>query len=367
MIWLAYIAVVFVIVQLVVAGINLVARQSFPEPGKAPSPLVSVLIPARNEAHNLPDLLSSLQKQVYDPVEVIVFDDQSTDGTAGVVERFAAADPRIRLIRSGGLPEGWLGKNYACHSLAASARGAYLLFLDADVRINSRLIVSTVAFSQRYRTGLLSIFPQQLMVTPGEWATVPVMNFILLTLLPLILVRRSRYPSLSAANGQFMLFERELYLMHQPHERMKANKVEDIEIARYYKEQGIPVACLAGNGEITCRMYQGFREAVNGFSKNVVCFFGNSYLLAILFWVITTFGFIPVFAAMGMNVGLAYVAMVLLVRTFVSIVSRQSVLRNLVFLPVHQLVLGYFIYSAFMLKKSKKQQWKGRYISHMLI
>src|SRR5690606_28081384 len=137
------------------------------------------------------------------------------------------------------LPKGWLGKNNACHNLAQHAKGKYLLFLDADVRVGDSIIKNTVSFTKKHKLGLLSIFPMQIMETLGEQSTVPNMNYILLSLLPLLLVRNTNFSSLAAANGQFMHFHAEIYPQTLPHQRMKNSKVEDIKIARFYKKNSI--------------------------------------------------------------------------------------------------------------------------------
>lgn len=136
--------------------------------------------------------------------------------------------------------------------------------------------------------------PKQVIKTFGERITVPNMNYILLSLLPLILVRKSGFPSLSAANGQFMFFRAHEYKMMQPYRTVRSDKFEDISIARLYKRHKIKTACMLGDESITCRMYSGIRESVSGFSKNVIAFFGYSFSLVIIFWLISTQGFIPV-------------------------------------------------------------------------
>jgi chlorobactene glucosyltransferase len=101
-------------------------------PLPVPAPFVSVLIPARDEEANIEACLNSLRKQDYPSFEVLVLDDNSSDGTEGIVNRLAANDERIRLFRGKSLPEGWAGKPFACHQLAAEAKGEWLLFVDAD-------------------------------------------------------------------------------------------------------------------------------------------------------------------------------------------------------------------------------------------
>ena len=363
MIFFAYIILFFTVVQLIVAISNLLFYQSFSRKKNDNSPKVSVIIPARNEEENINALLSDIINQEYNNIEVIVFNDQSTDNTAQIVNEFIQKDKRIRQIHSDGLPKGWLGKNYACYSAATNANGEFLLFLDADVRIKDDIISNTTTFIKKYKLALLTIFPKQTMLSWGEYFTIPNMNYILLSLLPLILVRKSKYPSLAAANGQFMLFSRKAYQKYQPHEKMKTSKVEDIEIARFLKNKKEKVACLVGDDTISCRMYSGIKEAVNGFSKNVIMFFGNSFLLAILFWVITTFGFIFIYLFLPFSIFLLYITAFVLTRLIISKVSRQNILKNIVLIIPQQVAMGLFIFKAIVNTFNKQYQWKGRNIS----
>lgn len=358
---LAIIIIVFTFIQLFVSLTNLLFERNLPESQKTYKELVSVLIPARNEEKNIGNLLNDLISQDHLNIEVIVFDDQSDDNTAAIVKQFALSDKRIKLVNSASLPPGWLGKTHACNVLSEHANGDYLLFIDADVRIGNRLLDNAVEFSQRHDLQFISIFPKQIIKSPGELITVPNMNFILVSLLPLVLVRITKYPSLSAANGQFMFFRAAEYRKHQPHEVVRAQKAEDIAIARFYKKKKNKVACLLGDNKITCRMYSGFHDAVNGFSKNVIAFFGNSLLLSILFWLVTTFGFLPVIISLP-EFAIFYFMAYVLTRIIVSVASRQNLIFNLLFILPLQVSMGLFIYKAIINNQFRKSQWKGRYI-----
>ena len=359
---IAWLIIIFTIIQMTVALTNLMVERNLPESDERSGDLVSVLIPARNEENNIVNILTDVINQDHENVEIIVFNDQSEDNTAAIVNSFIEKDKRITLINSEGLPEGWLGKNYACHKLSQNATGRYLLFLDADVRIINRLIDNAVFFARKHNTGLISIFPKQIIISLGEKITVPNMNFILVTLLPLILVRKSRFPSLAAANGQFMFFRSDVYRKTHPHKLMKNNMIEDISIAREFKKKGVKIACLLGDDKITCRMYRAFPEAVNGFSKNVIEFFGGSFIMALLFWLVTTFGFAVILFTLSPVFLYVYLTIYLLTRIFVSAASSQNICVNIVFILPLQLSLGLFIYKAFINKNFRKFQWKGREI-----
>ena len=363
MVYIAYFVFIFSILQFLVAIANMLFNQRYVYTGSKFNGLVSVLIPARNEEKNIGNLLNDLIHQDYSNIEIIVFNDLSSDETVNIVSNYSKLDSRIKLINSKGLPFGWLGKNYACHTLSENANGEYFLFLDADVHVRSNIIIESIAQLQKFNLGLLSIFPKQIIKSLGERITVPNMNYILLSLLPLILVRTTQFKSLAAANGQFMLFKASIYKEKLPHEKMKANRVEDIEIARYYKQNSIKIACLVGKETIQCRMYDGFNMAVDGFSKNVIFFFSNSFVVAILFYFITTLGFILILFSFSLITFMLYLLILLLTRIIISVVSKQSVLLNLALFIPQQISFGVFIFKALQNNISKNYQWKGRSIS----
>lgn len=362
MIYLAYITIAFFGIRFLVALINVIFSPVLKKRSLSEVPKVSVLIPARNEEENIKKILNDLQHVPHKNLEVIVFNDQSTDHTAALANQFVGKDSRFKLINSEGLPDGWLGKNHACHRLSQEASGEYFLFLDADVRVKPDAIESALAQIQKHNLKLLSVFPKQIMNTTGEKITVPIMNTILLSLLPLIFTRTSQKPSLAAANGQFMFFEAKNYNNVRPHEKMKAQKVEDILIARYFKLNNLKMQCMTGNNSITCRMYSEFHEAAHGFSKNVAEFFGGSHLAAFVYWLIGTFGIFSVIFSLNLFlIGLA-LFLVVAIKIMVSYSSRQNIWDNLAFAIPQQVVLGNILWLSFRNKKRKNYTWKGRTI-----
>ncbi len=357
---IVWVILIFSVLQFVIALVNLLFQPKYTIYKNIENSLVSVLIPARNEEKNIGKLLSDLQQQSFKNIEVIVFNDQSNDKTEDIVNQFVKKDKRFVLINSTELPDGWLGKNHACYTLGNRAKGSCFLFLDADVRIGKNLIAQIVSYHKIHRLSLLSFFPIQQMKTLGEQTTVPNMNFILLTILPLVLVEKTKFTSLSAANGQLMLFNANTYKQIQPHKKLRMSKVEDIEISRLFKKNGLSVACHTGSTEIFCRMYSSFHEAVNGFSKNVIMFFGNSTLLAILFWLITTFGFVFILLEKQLPVFIVFIIIIISTRVMVAIKSKQNIVNNILLFPVQQITLGIFILKSIINRYRKNYEWKGR-------
>jgi glycosyltransferase involved in cell wall biosynthesis len=359
---LAYIIVFFFALRFLVSLINFLFSPILKNIIPSANPLVSVLIPARNEEKNINNILNDLIKQSYTNIEIIVFNDQSLDGTRNKVIDFTQRDSRINLMDSQGLPKGWLGKNYACYQLAQHARGEYLMFLDADVRVGSGLFESVVAQMEQYHLKLLSIFPKQIMVTTDEKITVPLMNIILLSLLPMILTRISPRPSLAAANGQFMLFEKKAYIEIQPHEEVKTNPVEDILISRLYKKRGMKMQCMTGNDNIRCRMYNDIKEATRGFAKNLAQFFGGNHLAAFIFWLLSTFGIFVVICVLPLSIFFITLALIILMKIFIFRVSLQPIFQNFIYAIPQQTILGWMLFLSVKNKILKRSQWKGRNI-----
>lgn len=364
MIWLGYIIIYFAVVRLLVALVNCITRTSLPRAsGRCDEPLVSILIPARNEQQNIGTLLSDIKKLSYRNCEVIVYDDCSTDRTAEIVNEYRLMDSRIKLISGTPLPQGWLGKSFACHQLSLIARGEYYLYLDADVRVNGNLIERSINYTRKYNLGLLSIFPRQIMDSAGERMSVPIMNRILLSLLPLALVRTSPWTSFTAANGQFIFFDADIYKKSQPHSKCKSFKAEDIAICRYYKKQRIKVSTLLGDCDIQCRMYKSLPEAINGFSKNIFSFFGNSISVTMLYALYTTLAPFVLLLIFGLWALMAYMAAIVVMQIFISVASRQHIFLNIVLLPLQQFVFLRIVFVAISKSLTGSLEWKGRNIT----
>ncbi len=365
MIWLAWFVIFFLALRIMVVLFNIISRQWLKKHEPTGNPKVSVLIPARNEEKNIGNILQNLLEHDYENIEVLVYDDLSEDRTPKIVNDFHRQDKRIRLVEGKYLPTGWLGKNHACFQLAQEAKGDYFLFIDADVVVEKGLIKNTIGHVQKHRLALLSIFPRQIMLTLSERLIVPLMNWILVGLLPLLLTRVSPWPSFSAANGQFMLFDADTYKKHQFHEALKNQKVEDIAIFRYMKKKKLRVHTVLSNGQVKCRMYENFREATQGFSKNVFEFFGGSVAVAILFALITTFGVVPVYLAMGLWPALAFLVSGWFNRLLISLVSWQHPFRNALLAPLQQASFLLIIFVALRNRIFKSNLWKGRNVDNV--
>ena len=257
-------------------------------------PLVSVLIPARNEAQNIKRCLRSLLKQDYPNTEILVLDDNSCDSTSQVIEKFADKDSMVKLITGKTLKNGWLGKCYACYQLSKHARGKYLVFTDADTLHFPGSISSAVGCLLGNNLDALSIIPRQIMVTFSERMVVSWVHFGILSLLPLILVKRSKNPLFCTANGQFILFKTEVYKKIGGHRSVKAKILEDIHIAKQVKRHGYRFMIFDGSKNIYCRMYRNFKDLVRGFSKFMFAAFDYKiFTMAVVILLITVLFLLP--------------------------------------------------------------------------
>ncbi len=360
MIYLAWFILGLAGISFLVSLINLLSRPYLSGVLLDHKPLVSILIPARNEEKNIGNILSDLAALSYGNLEILVFDDLSVDATSHIIQDFQKKDPRIKLLRGTFLPEGYTGKNHACHQLSLKASGAFYLFLDADVRVKGALVEQALSRMLDKNLALLSIFPVQKMQGFGEKISVPLMNWILLSLLPLPLIRKSRRPSLAAANGQFMLFPAEIYKKFQFHQQFKAHRVEDVAIIRFLKHKEKKVDTVLGRENITCRMYGSLGEAINGFSKNIFLFFGNSMALTVLYAALISMAPLVVILYLPHWAWITFFCFILFMRFNISLASRQALFQNLLYLIPQQIIFLAIIARAIYNRFTRKLIWKGR-------
>jgi chlorobactene glucosyltransferase len=244
-----------------------IAGYSLPESFIKRNPLVSIMIPARNEAENIKMCISSLLKQDYTNIEILVLDDNSTDDTSLIVKSISEKDNRVKLIAGKPLKEGWIGKSYACHQLAKLAKGKYFLFTDADTLHFKNAVSSTIGCLIKNKLDALSAIPKQIMVGIHERLVITWVHFGILSLLPLIMVKKSKYPLFCTANGQCMLFKREVYRKIGGHRSIKTKILEDIHISKQVKRHGYRFMIFDGSKNIYCRMYRNFSGLIKGFSR----------------------------------------------------------------------------------------------------
>ncbi|MBM3156806.1 MAG: glycosyltransferase [Chloroflexi bacterium] len=355
--------------------LNLRALRKIKSDGQIPepAPLVSVLIPARNEAANIGTCLDSLRKQDYTNLEILVLDDSSTDDTAAIVEHAAAEDRRVRLLKGQALPEGWAGKPFACHQLAREARGSWLLFTDADTVHAPSTLGYVLSAALGSRAALVSGFPYQRNTSIWQKMTMPIMfYFMLLCWMPFWWIQRSGRTLPSVAIGQFMFFAAAEYRAIGGHEAVKSRVVEDvwlgIEIARHhYRQLTLDLSSL-----VSCQMYRELGTMWDGISRwlysiaslSLVALFAMMAMALFLFlapflWLFHgLFLSQPVFAwqiLVALQVGIVFLARFLAGRRFAQ--PKTSILLHplgIIFL----LLVG--LHASYLYLTGAGVKWKGR-------
>jgi glycosyltransferase involved in cell wall biosynthesis len=237
-----------------------------------PAGSVSVIIPARDEEHNLPALLESLMKQGPEVLEVIVLDDHSTDDTSGVVLKYAKLDPRIKLLRGLPLPPGWFGKTWAGYQLAQVAQGEWLLSMDADTKLEPGAVSSILAAASQWRVTYLSCWPRFELVTLTEKIFLPMLNFVTFTTFSwAIMFWRMFDPQAIISSGACMLMHRKAYDRIGGHANagIRNGLLEDHALARGFRQHGERALCLDGHDILSVRMYRSASEILGGFRKNL--------------------------------------------------------------------------------------------------
>ena len=235
-------------------------------------PPVSVIVPARNEAHNIERCVSSIAASEYPDFEIIVVDDRSDDGTGGLARRVSVGNARrVTVVDGEELPQGWLGKPWACHQGARLATGDLLLFTDADTTHGVALMGRAVAGLEEEAADLLTVVGRQLMETFWERLVQPQIFLVMLFRFPDFerAAKNGRWRD-AIANGQYLLFPRASYTALGGHPAVKDEVVEDLALAQLVKRKEQRLRIRSAESDFATRMYRSLAQIVEGWSKNIV-------------------------------------------------------------------------------------------------
>jgi len=232
------------------------------------APLISVVVPARNEARNLPRCLTSLLAQTYSRLEVIVVDDRSTDATPHLLAEFAVRDPRLKVIAGRPLPEGWAGKPHALTQGAEAAQGEWLCFVDADTFAAPNLLASAHAAALTYQADFFTLLTRQELDTFWEKVIMPIVFTSIAAGFSAKRVNDPGRPD-AIANGQFILVRRVVYEALGGHRALRSSIVEDKDMAVRVKRAGYRLVLGDGRALARTRMYTSFNEIWEGWTKNI--------------------------------------------------------------------------------------------------
>jgi len=232
------------------------------------APLISVCIPARNEARNIGRCVEAFQAHTYPNFEIIVLDDRSTDSTPEILSRLSASESHIKVIDGSDLPSGWAGKPHALTQAAAAARGEWLCFVDADTFVTPDALAAVYAKAIETMADLFSIMTHQIMLTFWERTVLPL---VMLALSIGFTPRKVNDPQRkdAIANGQFILIKRTVYEAVGGHAAIKNSIVEDKDLAVLVKGKGYRLVVADGRQVASTRMYTSLAEMWEGWTKNI--------------------------------------------------------------------------------------------------
>ena len=267
--------------------------------GRKTGDLVSVLIPARNEEARIKPCLDSLIAQDYENREIIIYDDDSTDGTGAILDEYAEKYPRlVRVIHGKGLAEGWFGKPHAMQRLSDAASGAWFYFTDADTIHKPDSLGSAIGQAEFYKADLVSGYVRHTIGGFGEAQVLPSIYLLSMIAMPLWLIHLTKTPLISHAIGQAMLFRTSMYRKVGGYAAVRNKVSEDVRIARLVKKQGGKVLFVDLKDWVSCRMYENYGDAIAGLSKNVYDYFNkNIFVLIAATIAVPLIFFVPIIGA----------------------------------------------------------------------
>lgn len=248
----------------------------------AGQPSVSVCIPMRNEQTNVVDCIAAILASDYSNLLVLVYDDQSDDQTPELLKQMMQRDSRVRVVPTRPLPAGWVGKQWACWQLGQAATTDRMLFIDADVRLETDCLRRALAAQDDRAAALISTFPRQVCGTLGEALLVPLIHFILLSYLPFVRMRSTGDPNACAACGQFILVSRDAYTTLGGHSSCMNSMHEGVKMPRVFRKAGFKTDLFDGTDIVSCRMYRGLAQTWRGFAKNAFEGLGSIGLLVFI-------------------------------------------------------------------------------------
>lgn len=324
-------------------------------------PLVSIIVPARDEERSIERAVRGFLLQTYPQLEVIVVNDRSVDRTAAILA--AIADPRLIVVTGEEPPEGWLGKPWALHQGSLRARGEILLFVDADVIYHPEAVAAAVTRFEDREVAMLALLPH--LEVHGFWESVVMPNLAVFafTFLPMWLTNRTRIALIAVGGGPGNLVRREAYDAAGGHESLKDAVVDDVALARLIRRKGMRTEVARASHLVSVRMYHGLGEIIRGFTKNAFAVFGRSYLVAAFFFAMAVvFHLLPyALAVTGDPYAIATVVLISLTRVILFRVIGYSLINALFAHPLMIATWCYILARSIWFTGIRRQlEWRGR-------
>lgn len=326
---------------------------------------VSVLMPARNEAHRItPGIRSLVAQRGVEDLEILVLDDNSTDGTSEVVREASGGDPRLRILTGRPLPDGWRGKPHACAQLGEAATGSVLVFVDADVEFEPHAMASAVTLLREKHLDYLSPFPRQIVGSFGERLMQPVNGWVRLSVMDMRYAEDSHEAGALLANGQFIVVDAGAYKRAGGHEAIKDAMIDDVWLAGTLKYTGSRGVAVRGSEIASCRMYESFTELRDGYTRWLWVLFPNNRVLVTTCAKVIASDVLPFLAALrGSRLGMLGYGAGVVGRVISGRSSRDRLVPDALFHPASS-ALSVALYIESVRRRKKDQvTWKGRAIA----
>lgn len=336
-------------------------------------PLLSVIVPACNEAEHLAAALRSLLAQNYPRLEIIVVDDRSIDRTGAIIDGLAATDSRIRAIHIESLPDGWLGKVHALHCAVQQARGDWYLFTDADVRFAQGTLRGAVRYARAFRLNHLTCVPE--IDAASLWLDVAIRSFFLVFSVTARLAGINRYGSRrSVGIGAFNLVEADMFNRSPGFEWLKMEPADDLGVGLMMNRAGARTHLVNGNGLINVAWYHSLRGLIRGLEKNSfgpAARYSYARQAAIVFFLWCLVAAPPICLIVGLKnndaILLATAGATLLVSLGVACAMPRNTAREIIAylaLPLGILLISWvMIRSAYLCLRNDGIDWRGTHYS----
>ena len=330
-----------------------------PRNGRDLSSSVAVLLPVRDEATNIVELVTTLKAQTgISDLKFYFLDDNSEDETLQLLKHEIAGDKRFSITKGLPLPEGWLGKPWALEQLRSKTKADYIVNIDADVRLVPRAICATINLLIDRKLDFVSPYPKQVAKSFGERMIQPLLQWSWLSTVPLRIAEKSGRASLAVANGQFFAVHESSLAAVTGYSASKTAVLDDMELARALLRNGFKGCVADGSRIATCHMYNSWAEVKAGYGKSLWAAFGSRLgsFIAITFLFIT--GILPLLGAIaGFTAGFYALEFVIISRIIAARVSGGRFLDAFLH-PISTLMLIYLIFYSWSARG--KVQWKGR-------
>jgi glycosyltransferase involved in cell wall biosynthesis len=330
-----------------------------PRNGRDLSASVAVLLPVRNEATNIVELVDSLKAQTgISDLKFYFLDDNSEDETLELLKREVAGDKRFSVTSGQPLPEGWLGKPWALEQLRSKVKADYIVNIDADVRLVPRAICAAINLLIDQKLDFVSPYPKQIAKSFGERMIQPLLQWSWLSTVPLRIAEKSGRTSLAVANGQFFAVRESSLAAVAGYSASQTAVLDDMELARTLLRNGFKGCVADGSHIATCHMYNSWAEVKAGYGKSLWAAFGSKFgsFVAIAFLFLT--GILPLLGVIaGFTAGFYALEFVIISRMIAARVSGGRFLDAFLH-PISTLLLIYLIIYSWSARG--KVQWKGR-------